>query len=455
MKTIDILVVEDNDTMRYGIMETLKREGLLVKAYDNGIEAVKEFQSAPTQIAVVDLKMEPMDGLEVLKKLKEINPSVETLMISAFGTIDTAVKAMQYGASDFLSKPFSPDELRIRIRNLLYKLNERTKMERLLDQNKYLFEEINSEYGRIVGSSQAIKQIFSMIDQIADKNSTVLIQGESGTGKELVARAIHYKSDRRENAFIKINCGSLNDNLLESELFGHEKGAFTGAIKLKRGRFELADKGTLFLDEAGDISPAMQVKLLRVLQEGEFERVGGEVTISTNVRVVAATNKDLRKLVMENKFREDLYYRLSVIPLELPALRERKEDIPLLIDHFLNKLCERNKKKKTISEDGVKTLMEYSYPGNIRELENLIERLYVISDTDIIDPVLIGMHLNKGIVVTNHYNNMPLEDAVSSFERNIIIQAMKKTDGVKNRAAKLLGISTSVLYYKLEKYGLL
>lgn len=455
MKTLDILVVEDNDTMRFGIIETLKREGLLVKAYDNGIDAIKEFQSAPTQIAIVDLKMEPIDGLEVLKRLKEMNPALEILMISAFGTIDTAVKAMQYGASDFLSKPFSPDELRIRVRNLINKFNERLRLEKLLDQNQYLYDELNSGFGSIVGNSPAIKKIFSIIDHIADKDSTVLIQGESGTGKELIARAIHYKSNRSENAFIKINCGSLNDNLLESELFGHEKGSFTGAIKQKRGRFELADKGTLFLDEAGDISSAMQVKLLRVLQEGEFERVGGEKTISTNVRVLAASNKDLQLLVKENKFREDLYYRLSVIPIHIPALRERKEDIPLLIEHFLNKLCEKNKKRKTINEEGVRILTDYSWPGNIRELENLVERLYVISDTDVIDSILIGMHINKSSFVTNSFSNMPLEDAVYSFERNLIIQAMKKADGVKNRAAKLLGISTSVLYYKLEKYGLL
>jgi len=452
---IDILVVEDNDTMRFGITETLKREGLLVKAYDNGPDAIREFQSVPTQIAVVDLKMEPMDGLEVLKKLKEINPGIEILMISAFGTIDTAVKAMQFGASDFLSKPFSPDELRIRIRNLINRYNERVKLEKLLDQNKYLYDELNSGFGSIIGTSQAIKKIFSIIDHIADKDSTVLIQGESGTGKELIARAIHQKSSRNENPFIKINCGSLNDNLLESELFGHEKGSFTGAIRQKRGRFELADKGTLFLDEAGDISPAMQVKLLRVLQEGEFERVGGEKTITTSVRIVAASNKDLQSLVRENKFREDLYYRLSVIPIQIPALRERKEDIPLLIEHFLSKLSEKNRHIKKITDDGVKILTDYSWPGNIRELENLMERLYVISDSDIIDPILIGMHINKSSFISNGYTNMPLEDAVCSFERNLIIQAMKKADGVKNRAAKILSISTSVLYYKLEKYGLL
>lgn len=455
MTTADIIVVEDNDTMRFGIIETLKRDGILVRAFDNGIDAVKEFQSAPSQIAVVDLKMEPMDGIEVLKRFKEINPSLEILMISAFGTIDIAVKAMQFGAADFLSKPFSPDELRIRVRNLINKYNERLKLERLIDQNRYLNEELNSGFENIIGTSQVIKKIFSIIDHIADKDSTVLIHGESGTGKELIARAIHNKSGRSENPFIKINCGSLNDNLLESELFGHEKGAFTGAIKQKRGRFELADKGTLFLDEAGDISPAMQVKLLRVLQEGEFERVGGEKTLSTNVRVLAASNKDLQLLVKENKFREDLYYRLSVIPIHIPALRERKEDIPLLIDHFLKKLCERNKRRKTIDDDGIRILQEYSWPGNIRELENLVERLYVISDTDTIDPMLIGMHINKASFTSNGFSNMPLEDAMYSFERNLIIQAMKKADGVKNRAAKILGISTSVLYYKLEKFGLL
>lgn len=455
MKRDDIIVVEDNDTMRLGITESLKREGYRVSAFSNGPEAVDCFMKSPAAAAVVDLKMEPMDGIEVLRKLKSLDSSVEVLIISAFGTVDAAVKAMQSGAADFLTKPFSPDELRIRIRKLLEKYSNARKLEELIEQNDLLRQELYAGYDEIIGVSAKIKQVFTIISQVADKDSTVLIQGESGTGKELVARAIHKKSRRTGNPFIKINCGALNDNLLESELFGHEKGAFTGAVKQKKGRFELADKGTLFLDEIGDISPSMQVKLLRVLQEGEFERLGGEVTINTDVRIIAATNRDLQKLMREGKFREDLFYRLSVIPVQIPSLKERREDIPLLVNHFLNKLSETYKTHpKVISHEGMEIFMKYPWPGNIRELENLVERLFVISSDQEIDTGLISSHL-CGTNAGSSYEGLSLEDAVYSFEKNMIEQAMRKSGGVKNRAAKLLGISTSVLYYKLEKFGLL
>lgn len=456
MKFEEIFVVEDNDTMRLGISDSLKKEGYAITSFDNGPDALKKFQTSPASLAIVDLKMEPMNGIEVLRRIKEINSSTEVLMISAYGTVEDAVKAMHLGAVDFLTKPFSPEELRIRVKKILQKVLNDRRMENLIEQNKLLDEELFTGYDEIIGNSEAIKKIFAFVEQVADKESTILVQGESGTGKELIARAIHRKSKRAAHPFIRINCGVLNDNLLESELFGHERGAFTGAIKQKKGRFELADKGTLFLDEVGDISPAMQVKLLRVLQEGEFERVGGEVTLKTDVRIIAASNKDLKKLIVEEKFREDLFYRLSVIPIVLPSLRNRKEDIPLLVNHFLQKLSIKNRsEKKEISNEGMKFLINYSWPGNIRELENLIERLFVISEGSKIDPLLIGSHLSSGITIGDGYSNLPLDEAVSSFEKNLIIQAMKKTDGVKNRAAKMLGISTSVLYYKLEKYGLI
>ncbi len=456
MKSEEIIVIEDNDTMRLGIADSLKREGYNVNTFDNGVDALKKFQLAPAALAIIDLKMEPMNGIEVLNKIKEINSSTEVLMISAYGTVDDAVKAMKLGAHDFLTKPFSPDELRIRVNKIWQKIINDRKIEDLIDQNKLLSEELFTGYEEIVGNSTAIKKVFSLIEQVADKDSTVLIEGESGTGKELIARAIHRKSNRSENPFIRVNCGVLNDNLLESELFGHEKGSFTGAVKQKKGRFELADKGTLFLDEIGDVSTAMQVKLLRVLQEHEFERVGGEETLKADVRIIAASNKNLQKLIAEGKFREDLFYRLSVIPISLPSLRERKEDIPLLVNYFLKKLIDNNRSdKKEINNEGMKLLIDYNWPGNIRELQNLVERLYVISSDKIIDPLLIAGHLSGNVTLNNGYSNLPLEDAVSSFEKNMIIQAMKKSDGVKNRAAKLLGISTSVLYYKLEKYDLI
>jgi DNA-binding NtrC family response regulator len=377
-------------------------------------------------------------------------------MISAFGTVETAVESMQKGAADFLTKPFSPDELRIRVKNLWQKIEREQKLENLIEQNRILNEEIFTGYEEIIGNSPAIGEIFTLVNQVAGMDTSILIKGESGTGKELIARAIHRKSKRLNKSFIKVNCGALNDNLLESELFGHEKGAFTGAIRQKKGRFELANEGTLFLDEIGDVSPAMQIKLLRVLQEGEFERVGGEDTIKTDVRLISSTNRDLQKLITEEKFRNDLYYRLSVIPIQLPPLRKRKEDIPALVDHFLKKLAEKVRQStKNIDDEGLKLLLEYPWPGNIRELENLIERLFVISPGEKIDAALIARHLNSNLTVNSGLENLQLEDALFSFEKNMIALAMNKADGIKNRAAKILRINTSALYYKLEKFGLL
>lgn len=456
MKLDGIIIVEDNGTMRMGIEETLRRDDYNAVSFDDGISALNHFKKYPAELAIIDLKMEPMNGIEVLEKIKEMSSQTEVLIISAYGTVEDAVKAMHLGASDFMTKPFSPDELRIRVKKIYEKIHSSQKIEVLIEQNKLLETELSRGYEEIIGNSTSMKTIFSLIDQVAQKDSTVLIQGESGTGKELVARAIHIKSKRCENPFIKINCGALNDNLLESELFGHEKGAFTGAIKLKKGRFELADKGTLFLDEIGDVSTAMQVKLLRVIQEGEFERVGGENTLRTDVRIIAATNRNLHKLIAEGKFREDLYYRLSVIPIAIPSLRERKDDVPILVDHFLRKSAVKNGMPgKIIEQEGLKFLCDYSWPGNIRELENLIERLTVISEGNVIDTELISRHLFSNVGSVNAFDILPLDEALFNFEKSLIVQAMKKSDGVKNRAAKMLGIGTSVLYYKLEKFGLM
>ena len=451
-----IIVVEDNDTMRLGIEESLRREGYEVFAFDNGPDALESFKQNSSMLAIVDLKMEPMDGNEVLSKIKRLSPVTEVLMISAFGSVETAVNSMQKGASDFLTKPFSPNELRVRVKNLVQKIEREQKIENLIEHNRLLNEELQTGFGEIIGESEAIKEIFTLINQVSTMDSTVLIQGESGTGKELVARAIHNKSNRADKPFIKVNCGALNDNLLESELFGHEKGAFTGAIRQKKGRFELANEGTLFLDEIGDVSAAMQVKLLRVLQENEFERVGGEITIKTDVRIISSTNKDLPKLIAQENFRDDLYYRLSVIPIQLPTLRERKDDIPLLVHHFLRNLAAKMRlSTKTIGDEEMKLLQEYSWPGNIRELENLIERLVVICPNEIIEFDLIARHLTGKFTISNGVENLSLDDAMYAIENKLIQQAMTKTNGVKNRAAKLLGIKTSALYYKLEKFGMI
>ncbi|MEJ2635372.1 MAG: sigma-54 dependent transcriptional regulator [Calditrichia bacterium] len=456
MEFNEILVVEDNETMRLGIVESLKRDGYRPVAFGNGPEALAYFEKRRPGIVISDLKMEPMDGLRLLEEVKRIDEKTEVLLISAYGSIEIAVKAMQLGAADFLTKPFSPDELRIRLRKLAERMEQKRALDFLKAENILLKDELSARYADMIGISRPMQHIFSLIERIAGENSTVLIEGESGTGKELVARAIHQKSPRAEKPFIKVNCGALNDNLLASELFGHEKGAFTGAIKQKKGRFELAHQGTLFLDEIGDISPGMQIQLLRVLQEQQFERVGGEETLSVDVRIISATNKNLQKLMSEGNFREDLYYRLSVIPVKLPSLRERKEDIPRLIEHFLKKLTRgKDDAAKRLSEETLSLLQQYSWPGNIRELENLMERLLVISPAGEIDPQLVARQLGNTPVNFENYDNLPMEEAVYAFEKNLILHALKEAGGVKNRAAKLLGIGTSTLYYKLEKFGLL
>ena len=454
MKLNQVIIVEDNDTMRLAMVESLRRENYEIFDFDNGQSALEFFSSQHVPLVISDLKMEPIDGFELMKRIKAENSATEVLMISAFGTVEKAVKAMQLGAADFITKPFSSEELRIRVKKLLRKFEQDQKVNRLQEENLLLHHDLGVDYGNMVGSSGAMNQVFSLIDRVAKENSTVLIEGASGTGKELVARAIHRKSNRKENPFIKINCGALNENLLESELFGHEKGAFTGAHKRKRGRFELADEGTLFLDEIGDIPNSLQVKMLRVIQEMEFERVGGEQTIAVDVRLITATHQNLPKLVEAGKFREDLYYRLNVFPIQLPLLQERKEDIPGLVDYFLTKMTQKsNRAKKQISQEGMQILVAHAWPGNVRELENLIERLWIISDNTEIHPSLISKHLIQLNHVPFHSNNDQLEDAVYNFEKQLIQDALSKTNGVKNRAAKLLGINTSTLYYKMEKLG--
>ncbi len=449
----EILIVEDNDTMRLGMVESLRREKYSVYEFDNAPDGLQFFIKNPLPLVITDLKMEPIDGIALLREIKEIQPSTEVLMVSAYGTVETAVNAMQLGAADFLTKPFSTDELRVRVKKVWEKIHQNQRLHELLEQNRLLQEEL---FDDMIGTSEPMRKLFNIVQRVAKEDSTILIEGESGTGKELIARAIHRNSRRAERAFIKVNCGALNDNLLESELFGHEKGAFTGAIRRKKGRFELADGGTIFLDEIGDISVNMQVKLLRVLQEQEFERVGGEETISIDVRVICATHRNLPERVSEGKFREDLFYRLSVIPIKLPPLRERKEDIPALVQHFLSKKKSQDS-QKTISAEGIGLFMQYPWPGNIRELENVVERLQVISPEDEIDPQLIAIQLSGGATVRGmpDFDNLPLEEAVNAFEKSLIVHALKKSEGVKNQAAKLLGIRTSTLYYKLEKYGLM
>lgn len=456
-----ILVIDDNQTMREGMAVIIAKMGHKVFAAANGPEGLQIVEMNDIDIVLSDLKMEGMDGMSVLEEVKRRNPDIVVMIITAYGTIETAVQAMKKGAFDFITKPFSQEELRFRVE----KANGHRQLGRaktkLEQENEYLREK---EMGgpaldQMIGESQAIHQIKENIQKIAAGDSTVYIHGESGTGKELIARGIHEASPRCKNPFIKLNCSALAEGVLESELFGHEKGSFTGAHKRRIGRFELADKGTLFLDEIGDISPVIQLRLLRVLQEREFERVGGTITIKVDVRVVCATNKDLKEEIKKGNFREDLYYRLHIIPIGVPPLRERLEDLPLLVEHFLRKLVERTRKKvAVVDEKAMKVLMSYHWPGNIRELENVIEQSMVLCESETIStddlPGFVQAEARDRSFCTQ-LGYKPLPEILDDLERDLIKEAFQKANGVKTETAKMLGVKTSALYYKLEKYGII
>jgi len=452
-----ILVAEDNDTMREGMVAVLQKEGYAVEEASDGAAALAALERKPADLVITDLRMAGMGGLELLKTARTRRPATEVILITAYGTIELAVEAMKAGAWDFITKPFSGDALKLKADRAFAFASERRKVSRLRDENQYLRDEFGGGgEPAMVGRSPKMAAVFQDIRKIAASESSVLIFGESGTGKELVARAIHMQSSRSGGAFIRVACGALAEGILESELFGHEKGAFTGAIRQKPGRFELADRGTLFLDEIGDISPATQVKLLRVLQEKEFERVGGEETLRVDVRIIAATHRDLMEEVRRGRFREDLYYRLHILPLHLPPLRERKEDIPLLADHFIRRLApDIRRSTAELTDDGIRMLTSYDWPGNVRELENVLERALVLSEHNRIDSESLSFLTvrPKGMEVASE--DMDLDEALASVEKRMLEQALSETKGIKARAAKLLGIKESALYYKLEKYGLI
>ncbi|MEW6380335.1 MAG: sigma-54 dependent transcriptional regulator [bacterium] len=455
-----ILVIEDDSTMREGMCYSLRREGHEVHSAKDGKEGLLLCRKMNLDLVITDYRMEPVSGLEVLEEIKKINPETDVVLITAYGTMELAVQAMTKGASDCVSKPLSLEEFRTRIRKVLQNKAVREENQRLGEENQYLRTQVSQQYnfGQIIGQSKPMQLVFEQIRKIAPTDSSVLIAGESGTGKELIAHAIHNLSSRKDNPFIKVNCGALAEGLLESELFGHEKGAFTNAIRQKRGKFELADGGSIFLDEIGDISENVQVKLLRVLQEKEIDRVGGEHTKKVDVRVIAASNKNLFELAQQGRFREDLYYRLNVIPLDLPPLRHRKEDIPLLVDHFLRKKgVELKKPVSKIAPTAIEALQEYDWPGNIRELENLIERALVLCDRDEIQlcdfPVFLEKDKLNGVHLSEE--DLSLNPNLESLELQLLKRAMEKAGGVKTKAAEILGIKTSALYYKLEKYKLI
>jgi len=454
-----ILIIDDNETIREGLGHTIRKMGHDTLLAGSGIDGVKQFKSrGDIDFVISDLKMDGMDGVEVLRTITAANPDVPTMIITAYGTVDTAVEAMKLGAFDFITKPFAPELVRLKVERALELASARQARRKLEAHNEYLLQGADQRYNfaELIGTSDKIEQVFKVVTKVAVTDSTVLITGESGTGKELVARAIHKHSKRADGPFIKVNCGALTETLLESELFGHEKGAFTGAIRSKMGRFEMADGGTLFLDEIGDVPPSMQVKLLRALQEQEIERVGGEATISVDTRVISATNKNLDEEISAGRFRQDLYYRLHIIPLHLPPLRERRDDIPLLVNHFIEKLGPKvNESIRAIADDALGRLMAYSWPGNVRELENVIEQALVFAEGDQLTVSSLPAFLQGGDAETLDVpKEMSLPEILDDLERQLILKAFKKAKGVKTETARLLGIKTSALYYKLDKYGI-
>ena len=464
-----ILIIDDHDSMREGLELLLRKRGHKTLAAENGARGMELLVESGAELVITDLKMAKMDGLEVLRAVREGYPGVEVLVITGYGTIEKAVEAMKLGAADFLTKPFSSEEFGVKVDRLLQTMAEREQLRRenrsLRVENTLLKEEVDDakepRYGEIVGDSSVMKDVFRWIDRVARSDSTVMIYGESGTGKELVARAIHASSARGSGPFIRVNSGALSESLLDSELFGHEKGAFTGAERRRRGRFELANGGTLFLDEVATVAPQTQIRLLRVLQERELERVGGEETIPVDVRIIAATNQSVDRLLDGSAFREDLFYRLHVVPLTLPPLRDRREDIPILAGHFLEKLKKRTRSNVSgISASALERLTEYDWPGNVRELENVVERALVMADGEELSPAdlppLESHEFPRSVGQGEEFSSagMDLNEAVEGMEERLLRQALDQAKGVKAEAARLLGLKPSALYYKLEKYGI-
>jgi two-component system, NtrC family, response regulator PilR len=453
-----ILVVDDEQSLREVLSIMLKRAGYAVTIAMDGEDAVELLQKEIFDLVITDLRMPKVDGMEVLKAVKSASPETVVLIITAFASADSAVEAMKQGAYDYLTKPFQVDEVQLIIRNALEK-------RRLTTENMLLKREMASQssFAQLVGQSEAIQRVFEVVRKVADSKSNVLICGESGTGKELVARAIHYNSVRSALPFVAVNCSAVPETLLESELFGHMKGSFTGAIANKAGLFEIANGGTIFLDEIGDTTPTIQVKLLRVIQEREFRRVGGSQDIKVDVRVVAATNKDLEKAVADGSFREDLYYRLDVIPIRLPPLRMRTGDIPLLVNHFLERFAkESGKPKPVFSSDAMHVLLEHEWRGNVRELENLIERVVAFSvDGPVTDADVRGwLHRPtapppvQGVPLDLTDEGLDLEGLINGIEKDLLLKALERSKWVKKKAARMLRLNTRSFRYRLEKYAI-
>jgi len=471
MKQRTILLVEDEENVRASIAELLELSGIKVTAVETGEAALEVVAKKRFDLVLTDLRLPGIDGIEVIRKVRTAAPHTPCIIITGYASVETAVEAMRAGAFSYLKKPFVKDEM-------LVTLDKAFEVSSLNDENTRLKEEIRENCtAAILGDSPAIEKVCRTIRKVSDTDSTVLILGESGTGKELVAKALHYGSSRSSRPFVPINCCAIPEDLLESELFGYEKGAFTGAIAAKIGRFEAADQGTVFLDEIGDMSPALQVKILRVLQEMSFERIGGRQSIEVDVRVVAATNQNLELAVEEKRFRNDLFHRLNVIPIHLPPLRERRGDISLLVAHFIEKISKRSRRNiKGVSPEVMSIFELYDWPGNIRELENLMERLIILKEGEYITPrdlpekICSGAGaggLEAGDAVAGEVrfsfpdamafpsDGIDFNEAVDDFERNLIVNALARVKGVKKKAAEYLGLNRTTLIEKMKRKGLL
>lgn len=455
-----VLIVDDEPSIRDSLSLLLKNNFIVTTAKD-GAEALTLIESDEPDLVLLDVLMPKLDGLETLKKLKEKNDKLPVVMLTATNTVKTAVEAMKFGANDYLSKPFDVEELT----NLIIKIldeslpsSSSTNKPRISKQS---LPQTEADFGPMVGQSSPMRELFQKVAQIAERNTTALITGESGTGKELIARQIHKLSARADQPFIAINCAAIPETLIESELFGHEKGAFTHAVERRIGHFELADGGTLFLDEIGELSLPVQVKMLRFLQEQEFYRVGRSKPLKVDVRIIAATNKNLEDLIKEKRFRQDLFYRINVISLNIPALRDRFEDIPPLVGHFLKRFAPLyGERKLEIDEEAMETLVGYEWPGNVRELENVIESLMALSKDEVITADVLPRKLKSRPVAQDQFKanvfegTLDFEEAERVFESEMIVKALKKTNWVQTKAAELLGISRRILKYKMDKLGI-
>lgn len=461
MNPFKILVVDDEESIREFFEIMLKREGYEVHSAANGRLALEWLKENPVDVVISDIQMPEMSGLELLQKVRESDSEAIVIMITAFGSTETAVEAMKLGAYDYIQKPFKIDEVKIVLKQALEKRTLRLENFRLKKElgTKYAFD-------NIIGGAPPMLRIYEMVKRVANTKSSVLITGESGTGKELIARAIHYNGPLKDKPFVTVNCGAIPENLMESEMFGHKKGSFTGAIADKKGLFEVANGGTIFLDELGELPLSMQVKLLRVIQEGTFKRVGGTEDVTVDVRVISATNRNLEMEVKAGRFREDLYYRMNVIQIHSPPLRERKEDIPMLAAHFMDKFTAvLSTGPKRISNEAMEVLKRYHYPGNVRELENIIERTVALEPGPLILPESLPRHLlearepEAGQLDANRIEidaekGIDLEGLVAEFERTLLVKALQQAGGIKKRAARLLNISFRSMRYRVDKYGL-